>query len=111
MSSFHAIPLPLSVLQANRLNLERDLFVKHLDWCFSPAGNLYVYSEVFYNANRYKEVDHLSDREADQQSYYSFLVSIYGRDYQLLRQVPLDEVGAEVRAAVNLDWGSNFAAL
>jgi hypothetical protein len=85
MSSFHPVPLPASVIEAKRLDLRRDIFIKYLDWCFSPAGNLYVYTEVFYNAYRYKEVDGLSDREAHEHSYYTFLVSVYDRDYRLLR--------------------------
>jgi hypothetical protein len=111
MASFHPVPIPATLVEGRRLNLERDIFFKHLDWCFSPAGDLHVYSEVHYNAHRYKDADGLDDREVEEHHYYSFLVSIYDREDRLLRQVPLDEVGAEVRANVSLDWGSNFTVL
>jgi uncharacterized protein (TIGR02996 family) len=110
MSSFHTVPVPASLVEARRLNLERGIF-NHLDWCLSPAGNLHVYSEVSYNARRYKGANDPDDREVEEHDYYSFLVSIYDREYCLLRQVPLDEVGDEVRADVSLDWGSNFTIL
>src|SRR4051812_41493199 len=94
MTRVQFVPIPQPLVDEGDFDLETDFQPKHTRFCFSPAGELYVLSELFYNYYRY---DHFDNRD-----FCAYLVTKYDRDLQLVTQAAFVKFRKELAGSEEL---------
>ncbi|MEY3442600.1 MAG: hypothetical protein RLZZ519_881 [Bacteroidota bacterium] len=100
------IPIPVAVVEKYKLGLSNDFKHEPIDVATSKAGNLYCFSELFYNYGRYNEAGY---------AYHAYIVSIYDAELRLQRQVVLESLPERISKTADgktsWDSGARFSML